>query len=126
MSLKRYSHSGVVNYLTTWIAQVEATGLYSKFGDADKVHLKSIDEGHLAAAKSLLEDLSYRRLLKREFKRLVELRWESAVTLPVNKHLFSDRTGYAQVRGKSKEICFDYGKYNFDSNIVYSLFSQFF
>ena len=124
--IDRYSKSAVTKSLAEWIAAVTQAGLYARHRNSD-THLDQVDAGMVASAQSLLDDIKLvgrKKLLKSEFKRLVELRWEVACTLPANKHLFSERTGYSQVSGKSREICFDYGKWNFDVNVVYSLFSE--
>jgi len=124
--INRYSKSAVTKSLAEWIVSVYDNGLYSRHRNSD-THLDQVDAGMIASAQSLLDDIKligHKKLLKSDFKRLVELRWEVACTLPANKHLFSERTGYSQVRGKSREICFDYGKWNFDVNLVYSLFSE--
>ena len=124
MKTTRYSRAAAIVTLTTWINSVQTSGFYSKYTDRT-VHLPSIDLGHLYAAKSLLFVITKtKKLPKKDFRNLVNQRWEVACTLPVNHRLFSEKTGYDQVRGKSKEICFDYGNYNFDCDIVFSMFSD--
>ena len=126
MSLKRYSKSGVIETLNVWIAMVEKYGMYSKFNHIF-YDLHSVDAGMVFAARSLVDDIKlvgHKGLLKKQFRALVLQRRDSAITLPNNKHLFTENTGYVQLRENPKEICFDYGKWNFDSQVVYSIFSE--
>jgi hypothetical protein len=126
INMIRYSKKNAFKILEKWIDEISLKGFDARFKETG-INLRSIDCGMYVSACDLLHEInSTKSLLKKDFRKLIDLKWEIACTLPKNKNFFTEKVGYNQVSGKSKEVCFEYGNFYFDVNVVYSIFSVYF
>lgn len=128
----RYSKLNVLKALKSWEDSVISSGMmYKKCQrdqvDANRYDLGSVDIGILLAVGSLILDIeACPKLSKRQFLDMIYVKREIIITLPVNEYLFTEHTGYNQIKDKSSKQCEAYGKFVFYTSLIRSIFSEYF
>lgn len=122
----RYSKKNVEARLQDWIENIKTNGYYAKSIDTP-FNLGSIENGIMTEANDLLKTIKLcDKLSRQQFVETLIAKRDIAATLPVNKYNFNSQYGYMQVEDANSEKSFCYGKYLFNTNFVFRMFSEFY
>ena len=120
----RYSKAAAMQTLRDWSAKVDKHGFFVNFNFGENYGAASIDRGMIDAANDLADRLAAipGKVLRKDFKDIVVSSRDENMTLPVNVHHFTNRNGCDQITSKGVKSAYAYGKFNFHTDVVFSLF----
>ena len=120
----RYSKAAAIKTLRDWSAKVDKHGFFVNFSFSKEYGATSIDRGMIDAANELADRIATipGKVLRKDFKDIVVSSRDENTTLPVNAYHFTKLSGCDQIISKGVKSAYAYGKFNFYTDVVFSLF----